>query len=260
MKILKTVYLMPIYLYLSYLKNIIMRGTLTSFYLLISFFVINFSLQAQPAPGVYHANEKETNVHHEIKLNDTYFVHTMYETSPPKFIQTLGGYYTSDATSIHVELEFNSNFTNDSIKALDYGYELQEGSLVLNGPTTLVFTPSPAKVQDLDGTWLFGTRGPDTGQDRRGDDNPRKTLKFLHAGHFQWIAYNTETMRFSGTGGGPFTSVDGVYTENIAYFSRDNDRVGAVLNFTYEVKGNDWHHQGKNSKGEPMYEIWARRE
>ena len=40
-------------------------------------------------------------------------------------------------------------------------------------------------------------------------------------------------------------------------FPRDNARVGAQLNFTYEIKGDDWHHKGKNSKGGPMYEIWA---
>ena len=66
-------------------------------------------------------------------------------------------------------------------------------------------------------------------------------------------------MQFKGTGGGNYTSKDGVYTENIEYFSRDNSRVGASLEFNYEVKENDWHHTGNNSKGEPMYEIWARR-
>jgi hypothetical protein len=50
-----------------------------------------------------------------------------------------------------------------------------------------------------------------------------------------------------------------VYTETIEYFSRDNSRVGAHLEFQYEVKGTDWHHTGLNSKGEPLYEIWARR-
>jgi hypothetical protein len=67
-------------------------------------------------------------------------------------------------------------------------------------------------------------------------------------------------MKFSGTGGGRYTAKDGAYFETILYFSRDNSRVGAVLDFSYELKENDWHHRGKNSRGEPMYEIWARRE
>jgi hypothetical protein len=66
-------------------------------------------------------------------------------------------------------------------------------------------------------------------------------------------------MKFSGTGGGSFTSENGKYVESIEFFSRDNTRVGAVLEFKYELKGDDWHHTGLNSKGEPMYEIWAKR-
>jgi len=225
----------------------------------LCFLILTTSVQAQLVPHVYQGDEKDTNIHHEVKLDGDYFVHTTYETWPPNFINTIGGYYTSDADSLYVQLEFNSNFNNDSIKAVNYGYKFQGEKLMLKGNEELVLMASPSKAQDLDGTWLFATRGPDTGQDRRGESTPRKTLKFLMDGHFQWIAYNTETMRFSGTGGGRYTATDGKYTEIITYFSRDNSRVGAVLNFNYELKGDDWHHTGKNSRGEPMYEIWARR-
>jgi hypothetical protein len=66
-------------------------------------------------------------------------------------------------------------------------------------------------------------------------------------------------MEFFGTGGGAFTSDNGKYVENIEYFSRDDSRVGAKLKFDYETKKGDWHHTGRNSKGEPLYEIWSRR-
>ena len=125
--------------------------------------------------------------------------------------------------------------------------------------TKKTFKPAPLLTQDLDGKWLFATRGPDEDQERRGEENPRKTLKILKDGRFQWIAYQTETMKFSGTGGGSFTSEDGKYTENIEFFSKDDSRVGATLKFNYDLKENDWHHTGKNSKGEPMYEIWTKR-
>ncbi len=84
-------------------------------------------------------------------------------------------------------------------------------------------------------------------------------MKYLQDGRFQWIAYDTNGLQFKGTGGGKYTSIDGIYTENIEYFSKDNTRVGARLEFNYEIKGDDWHHTGKNSKGAPMYEIWSRR-
>lgn len=235
-----------------------MKNILNLFVLLIFGAVAGNSQMPGFSPGVYKATE--ANVHHEIKVNQGYFIHTVFETSPPKFIKTVGGHYSMSSDSLHIQLEFNSNFANDSVRALQYNYKVTDGQLILTNNSELVFTQGPKTVQDLDGAWLFATRGPDTGQKRRGDSTPRKTLKFLMDGHFQWIAYNTDTMKFYGTGGGPFTSADGVYTENIGFFSRDNARVGAVLKFNYELKGADWHHTGKNSKGEPMYEIWSRRE
>ncbi|MBT8264179.1 MAG: hypothetical protein HKN52_12495 [Eudoraea sp.] len=235
-----------------------MKNTLHLIVLLVFGAAVGNSQMTGFSPGVYEATD--ANVHHEIKVSNNYFIHTVFETSPPKFIKTVGGHYTMRSDSLHIQLEFNSNFANDSVRGLHFKYNITDGKLILNNSSDLVFAQLPKRAQDLDGAWLFATRGPDTGQKRRGDATPRKTLKFLMDGHFQWIAYHTETMRFSGTGGGSYTSADGVYTENIGFFSRDNARVGAVLNFNYELKDADWHHTGKNSKGEPMYEIWSRRE
>jgi hypothetical protein len=84
-------------------------------------------------------------------------------------------------------------------------------------------------------------------------------MKILTGDRIQWIAYNTETKKFFGTGGGNYTAENGKYTENIGFFSRDNSRVGMSLQFDFEVKDGDWHHSGNNSRGEPMYEVWSRR-
>jgi hypothetical protein len=98
------------------------------------------------------------------------------------------------------------------------------------------------------------------GERRRDTSGPRKTMKFLLDGFFQWIAYNTETFHFFGSGGGYYTNQGGKYIEYIEYFSRDSSRVGAVLPFNYELKGADWHHQGFSSKGDPVHEIWNKRQ
>jgi hypothetical protein len=225
--------------------------------------VYSCSILAQPAPGVYLGTDAEKPyLFHEVKINNNYIIHSVYKPLPMGygFIQTSGGYYTAKADSLQIDFEFNSNFANDSIRQALYGYSMYGDTLILKTPSILVFIPAQKKKQDLDGTWLFATRGPDTGQERRGNESPRKTLKFLQDGYFQWIAYNTETMQFSGTGGGRFTAIDGNYTETITYFSRDNSRVGAMLDFQYDLQGKDWHHKGENSRGESMYEIWARRE
>ncbi|MGI9551120.1 MAG: hypothetical protein ACR2MT_07965 [Aurantibacter sp.] len=231
-----------------------------SFFKSISFsliFVMSVNAISQITPGVYISDLD--NVRHELKMSDGYMIHSIYEKSPARFIKTVGGFYTVDGSVLNVKLEFNSNYEADTLSSLEIPFAINDDALVLGTNPKLVFSNVKSLKQDLDGTWLFGTRGPDEGQERRGDENPRKTLKFLMDGRFQWIAYHVGTFKFSGTGGGSFSSSNGVYSENIEYFSRDDSRVGASLQFDYELKGNDWHHKGKNSKGEPMYEIWAKR-
>lgn len=220
-------------------------------------------LNAQIQPAVY-ISESE-NSRHELKIDDNYMVYTEYRQSPPEFIRTLGGFSSiegADDKRLVVLLEFNSNYEKDSLRTLSIPLQIEGKNLILDWTQKMTFTPLPVpkEKQALDGQWLFATRGPADGQERRGEENPRKTLKFLQDGRFHWVAYNTDTFEFFGTGGGSFSSNDGRYVENIDFFSRDNARVGATLEFDYEIKNGDWHHTGKNSKGEPLYEIWALRE
>lgn len=226
-------------------------------YFLFLFLCITTTINAQITPGSYFS--VTDNTVHELKISGRYFILTTYEKSPANFLKTVGGYFQVQDQHLEVSLEFNSNYAKDSVRQLHIPFEKDGNKLILGMKSGLQFEPSTTISQDLDGQWLFGIRGPDKGQERRGDSKPRKTLKLLIDGRFQWIAYNTETMQFHGTGGGSFTSKDGVYQENIAYFSRDNSRVGAELTFEYKINGNDWHHKGMNSKGEPMYEIWMAR-
>ena len=219
------------------------------------------SVNAQLQPGIYISDAE--NLRHEVKIDSNYFIYTAYETAPAKFIRTLGGFAQVETTNagdmLVVLLEFNSEFERDSIAQLHIPIQQNGAMLHLDWFDKLKLMPLSNTTQDLDGQWLFATRGPDEGQERRGESNTRKTLKFLKDGHFQWIAYDTDGMKFKGTGGGTYTSNDGTYTENITFFSKDNTRVGAKLEFNYELKGDDWHHTGNNSKGKPMYEIWGKR-
>ena len=102
-------------------------------------------------------------------------------------------------------------------------------------------------------------RVTELGERRRDINRPRKTMKFLIDGYFQWIAFNTETFQFFGSGGGFYTEEKGIYTENIEFFSRNNNSVGKILPFKYEVQDSDWYHKGKSSNGKPMHEIWTKR-
>lgn len=218
-------------------------------------------LNAQIPAGVYILDNENTR--HEVRISATYFIYSEYKTSPAEFIRTLGGFTQIENTAVGeklvVLLEFNSQYKQDSISQLSIPFSIEGETLLLDWFTKLELTQVKTTGQDLDGEWLFATRGPDNGQERRGEANTRKTLKYLQDGRFQWIAYDTDGMQFKGSGGGQYTAVNDKYTENIEYFSKDNTRVGASLEFKYEVKGTDWHHTGKNSKGAPMYEIWSRR-
>ena len=84
-------------------------------------------------------------------------------------------------------------------------------------------------------------------------------MKLLSGTRFQWIAYNTETKQFMGTGGGTYSTVYGKYKENIEFFSRDDSKAGLKLEFDYEIIDGDWNHKGFSSKGDPLHEIWSQR-
>lgn len=219
-------------------------------------------ITAQIPANVYHFEEKSKDgtLHHELKLDADYYVHTVYKESPAEFIKTMGGYYKTSGNNLMVDLEFNSNHKEDKITSINVPYKLKKGNLILEGVKPMTFTPTKLGTQDLDGKWLMTGRVTDQGEQRRDTSRPRKTMKYLLNGHFQWIAYNTETFEFFGSGGGTYEATNGKYTENIGYFSRDNSRVGAALSFDYELNGKDWHHTGKSSKGDPLNEIWTIRD
>jgi len=214
------------------------------FYLFSLLFLVLINLHAQVYS--YETKQNGKTVTHRILMDDSYLVETQYVAQPPEFILTRGGFYTQTEKDILVDFEFNSNFEKDGLKQM---------KLHSSKKWKLLSTPP----QELKGKWLMAGRMTDQGERRRDTSGPRKTMKFLLDGFFQWIAFNTDTFQFFGTGGGYYTTEAGNYTEHIEYFSRDNSRVGARLPFQYELKGSDWHHQGFSSKGDPMHEIWSKR-
>lgn len=206
------------------------------------FFLILFGLKAQVFS--FQSNENQKGITHRILMDQNYFVETQFVSDPPEFILTRGGFYTQSGEEFMVDFEFNSNFEKDGLKQMKIE-KTKKWKKISNSP------------MDLNGKWLMAGRMTDQGERRRDTSAPRKTMKFLWDGYFQWIAFNTETFEFFGSGGGFYTAENGKYTEHIEYFSRDNSRVGAVLTFDYSLKDSDWHHQGFSSKGDPMHEIWS---
>jgi len=183
-------------------------------------------------------------------LDKEYIVLSKFESESGNFISTLGGYYKPgkflnlDEDVYDVNLEFNSNYDQDSIKSISIKKTSKWKNI--------------SKSNDiLKGKWVMSGRYNNGEFRTRNTDLPRKTMKILIDGFFQWIAFNTETFKFSGSGGGEYETLDGKYIEIIQYFSRDDSRVGAVLDFNYEIKNKDWYHSGLSSKGNPINEVWT---
>tara|TARA_A100001011_G_scaffold170129_1_gene179038 strand:+ start:858 stop:1523 length:666 start_codon:yes stop_codon:yes gene_type:complete len=189
----------------------------------------------------------KTNTHRIIK-DKTYIVETVFNTSTGEFKFTRGGFYSGNK-NLNVDFEFNSNFKNDSIIKILY-------------TNTKKWNKVSSSKQKLQGKWLMAGRVTDEGEKRRDLKRSRKTMKILINGFFQWIAFDTSNFRFFGSGGGSYNTEyennpeKGEYTEMIQFFSRDNNKVGLILPFEYDLRGEDWYHKGLNSKGGALHEIW----
>ncbi len=207
-------------------------------------------------------SSEDGDVTHVLLLSGAYFSWTAFKTKDGAFLKTKGGSWKTDGKKMTILYEFNTADSTLVGSSESWKVRQKGGSLRLKGVELKGAWKSMDQGVDspLSSPWLFSGRKRN-GEITRVDmtTRPRKTMKILTGNRFQWIAYNTETGQFHGTGGGSYTAENGVYTENIEFFSRDNKRVGAKLQFEFEVKDGDWHHSGKSSSGNPMYEIWSKR-
>ena len=236
--------------------------------LLLSFMAVTLApvqLAAQKGGQISGAwNKTSKNGLTEILLfAGNYFSMTSYSYEGEPFLLTMGGSFKWQGDQLVFTYEFHTGDstlvgTQESFKAL-----LKKKNLEITAPGMQASRWAPldaGKSTALTAAWLFSGRKNDNGEITRRDTNvPRKTMKILTGSRFQWIAYNSETGQFFGTGGGTYTAENGTYTEKIEFFSRDPKRVGAELKFDFRVEGKDWHHSGLNSSGQPLYEIWSTR-
>ena len=194
---------------------------------------------------VYHIDNEDYIS--RVILDNEYVVISKFKSDSGNFISTLGGYYQLNEGAYVINLEFNSNYDQDSIKSLSIEKTSKWKNISKENNT-------------LKGKWVMSGRYNNGEFRTRNTALPRKTMKVLIDGFFQWIAFNTETFKFSGSGGGEYETIDGKYIEIIEYFSRDDSRVGAELDFNYEIKNEDWLHTGLSSKGKPINEVWSIRD
>ncbi len=218
-------------------------------------------MYAQDLEGSWRLIERNGNPLNDMEMvqifQDGYYAMGAKLKEGNKFHSARGGEYKVTGDKYTVIQDFNTENPELIGKEINYTLKQEEDKLIISDPVNkLVWQRISNKDNDLTRNWVI------TGRERNGEINTmtpgdRRTVKILSGDRFQWIAFNSATGEFSGTGGGTYTARDGKYTENIDFFSRDDSRVGASLDFEYEVKDGQWHHKGKSSKGDPIYEIWS---
>jgi hypothetical protein len=231
-------------------------------YPIIILLCVVWTFAAAQAPHLTGAWESGPEDNHIVMIvSGQYFTAAVYNKKTGAFIGTCGGKWRIEKGEFIESHEFNT------MKPELIGTELQSKISLKGNSLQFATTEKKELFQRIDdgkpgqlaGAWLITGLMTDTGM-RKMVPGVRKTMKVLSGTRFQWIAYNSETKEFSGTGGGTYTTIDGKYTENIEFFSRDNSRVGMSLKFDYAIENGDWHHKGLSSKGAPVDELWTQRE
>lgn len=206
--------------------------------------------------GAWH--NQQGSIEQTLLLSDGYFMHSVFDQTNKKFIQSRGGTYSVSGQNVFVKIEFNTSDQSQIGHTIRYSFVSNKDKLSSDFSGKKV----DWKLLDNGGAELSGTwRMTGRMQESKMVDYPRrarKTLKLLTGTRFQWAAINAETKEFFGTGGGSYTFKDGKYSEKIEYFSRDNNRVGVVLVFDGKLVDDKWHHSGLSSSGSPIYEIWSK--
>ncbi|HMP94875.1 MAG TPA: hypothetical protein PKD90_18490, partial [Phnomibacter sp.] len=179
-----------------------------------------------------------------------------YHLADKKFLYTWGGPFKAANGKMQVKVEFDTWQKESVGQDLPADLTLTDDQLTFN---KMVFKKIDDGKDPIAGCYRI------TGRMQNGTLNEmpkraRKTLKLLTGTRFQWMAINSETGEFFGTGGGRYTFANGKYTEHIEYFSRDSTRVGAALSFDGSFDNGKWRHSGLSSRGEPIDEIWTREE
>ena len=229
---------------------------------LIIYTLLVTNTNAQSFIGAWERNHNSENGE-ELKsvviFSDGYQAISTYESKSGKFINSNGGTWELMGDTMTEKVEFDTNDPDRVGSKVTFKVKITETTMSIVGTDMEFQRIDDGLPGDLKGAWLMAGRLRDGKKQLRNTSGPRKTMKLLSGKRFQWIAYNTESKKFMGTGGGTYTTKNGVYSENIEFFSRDNSKSGIELEFEYEIIDNEWNHKGFSSKGDPLHEIWKPR-
>lgn len=201
---------------------------------------------------------KQGNTTFTLVFQDGYFSLVNFDIPNKRFNHSYGGTFSESGGQLHANIEFDTKHKDAVGTHKHFAFSIAADKLTLDPGNGINEWARVDEGKDaLAGNWRITGR-MNNGQIQEIPLRARKTLKLMSGSRFQWMAINTETKEFSGTGGGTYSFKDGKYIENIEFFSRDSSRVGASLSFEGSVKDKVWTHKGLSSRGDPIHEEWTR--
>ena len=234
-----------------------MKKTLLLFTLIFSLFS-----NAQSIIGAWeriHISNEGKELKSIVIFSEAHQSLSIIEINSGKLIHSNGGSWQLNGNTMTEVVEFDTDNPERVGKQVVFDIELSDNKLEIIGTNRTFYRIDDGSPGKLDGAWLMSARFRNGLMQERDINRPRKTMKILSGTKFQWIAYDTSSKKFIATGGGSYTTVNGKYSENIEFFSRDSTRIGMKLKFEYSLENGNWNHKGFSSKGNPINEIWSKR-
>ena len=234
-----------------------MKKTLLLFTLIFSLFS-----NAQSIIGAWeriHISNEGKELKSIVIFSEAHQSLSIIEINSGKLIHSNGGSWQLNGNTMTEVVEFDTDNPERVGKQVVFDIELNDNKLEIIGTNRAFYRIDDGSPGKLDGAWLMSARFRNGLMQERDINRPRKTMKILSGTKFQWIAYDTSSKKFIATGGGSYTTVNGKYSENIEFFSRDSTRIGMKLEFEYSLENGNWNHKGFSTKGNPINEIWSRR-
>ena len=208
----------------------------------------------------YYNDENGNTIRSVVIFSEKFQSIAMFNAKSGEFIYSNGGTWELNGNMMTERVEFDTANSERVGNVITFEVTITNDKLSLPESDWHFSRIDDGGPGDLYGAWLMSGRYRNGVKQLRNTNRPRKTMKILSGTRFQWIAFDTEKKEFKGTGGGTYTTIDGKYSENIEFFSRDNSRVGMSLEFNYNIEKGDWIHRGKTSKGNQLHEIWEKRQ
>ena len=169
----------------------------------------DFSQELIGAWEAMYADPVEGEIRVVTIVADGYVSATHYTVADNKFISTDGSSWSANGNSISKTIEYNTADPSMVGKELTTTFFLEGNTLKIEGDEKIWKRLDYGTPGALAGAYLITGRKRD-GEITSRTPGARKTMKILSGRRFQWIAYNTDSGKFFGTGGGTYTTV----TEN----------------------------------------------